>query len=194
MLYEMHITVDPETNLDNWIDFNQERGNKPLHIMLMDGDHPSQVMNALTFSGTDEEMRKWGAEELTQVAIAGFQAIRVKVEVPLDHSLPYAGLVKYYESHVKMLLPESQLPMLIAVTEALHVHASFNDLKMFDTGFMKAYLTRRFYGEDMFEAAEDLNRSYTEVLEMLPSVRMEKEAVIIDTNPGLDSGWAAQDD
>lgn len=189
MLYELHITSPDRHRQLEWDLLTYALGGKPLMIELDSGEHPLQMMNAFTFDGEIYMVDAWIADVLGAYSAKNFKIERTKLEIPLDHSSGYNSV--YFEAHVKMLLTEKEEMLLPAAAQASGMHVSCNTLKKCDASYAKWYLTRRVYGGDFRNAAVVLNDAYRRVLTFLPSVRMEAEAVIFDTNPGLDAGWAA---
>lgn len=212
MLYELHITVDPNSHLGDWQQFCTSRGYKPLLIDLhnraglVQPEHPTQMMFAAIFEGTDAEAKQWSAAT-TGLVSSEFRIIREKLEVPLDKSGSYEDSA-YFEMHAKALIdPECIGGNLRDSDDWL---ASRNMLFTHDQGFEKWYFTKRIYPDtDGFHmrvawdslydgfgaynwrnAALILNKAYTSLPEVVGGlVRMEMETVLHDTNPELDKGW-----
>ena len=191
MLFELHLTAAEadHARLDEWIELCEIAQIKPLLIKLDKGEHPRQMMMAAQFERPDVG----GAAQACSYyknffETRGFEIIREKLEIPLDHA---AGqLVSYYEMHVKALLGDVDVHSIDAACSWSESVASMNLLKEDDAGRQKWYLTRRTYFHDMFESSQIFDEAYARILRFIPTMRMEREAVLIDTNPELDLGWA----
>lgn len=208
MLYELHITINPDSNLREWELFCESKGYKPLLIELHDDQNaeqianPQQMMFAAIFEGTHEEAVKW-REATAGLVHKDFQIIRQKLEVPLDKSQPFVS-PPYYEIHVKALIDPECLGGNLRDAAHLNWRASRNALFTHDQGYEKWYFTKRFYPDkrglsERFSwwpyqwrsAATYFHTEYADCFNILGGVcRMEMEAVVMDTNPELDEGWA----
>jgi hypothetical protein len=209
MLYELHITVNPHSNLSHWQRWCSTRGYKPLLIDLLEVgegeqplEDPRQMMFAVTFEGTHEEAVQW-REATASLVSDEFQIIRDKLEVPLDKSLPFHSPA-YYETHVKALVDPECIGGNLRDAASFGWAASRNALFENDHGYEKWYYTKRFYPDkrglperdqwwpyNFRNAAIYFHREYADVSGVLGgTMRMEMEAVISDSNPDLDKGWA----
>lgn len=215
MLYELHLTTLPSVDHHAWIHFTKVQLSstaKPLLIELSGGQdehpywgepmHPVQVMTADTFVGEDEMALAWAFGQQNKVIEHGFPLVRAKLEVPLDKSGPYEGGVAYYETHVKSLIPPADVSRMVEVLAETGWHASQNVWYSDEDGLEKWYFTQRAYPEviethrgkddtpQRVLAGREFAESYNTLLTFnWHTVRMESEAVIIDTNPDLDRGW-----
>ena len=208
MLYELHITVDPASDLDKWKLFCHVYGLKPLLIELYDDEnaekieHPQQMMFAGVFEGTHEDAIRWRETTAERVS-EDFTIVRDKLEVPLDKSQPFTSPA-YFEMHVKALIDPACIGGNLREAAHLDWRASRNLLVKNDRGYEKWYFTKRFYPDKRglserfswwpFEwrnAATYFHTQYADCYNILGGVcRMEMEAVISDSNPDLDAGWA----
>jgi len=200
MLYELHLTTAPSADLGEWSRMWKTLDIKPLAIQVASDEgvpeNPFQVMMAAVFEGNDDEARDWvfGLEAIMEDK--GFDLVRSKIEVPLDKSVQYRPA--YYETHVKSLIQPAHTDEVILAAEDLGWKASTNVLFSHEAGLEKWYFTRRAYddGSDTFNylnIGHQFSKAFSELVNAdLPfhTVRMEKEAVIGDTNPGYDEGWA----
>lgn len=217
MLYELHLTVDPRTDIVAWGNWCVELGIKPLEIHLAEGEHPVQKMFATTFEGEDFEAFEWmqrliiaaehadyeydhlcydtiefGTGEIARMPeTPGFKVIRAKLEVPLDKSAQYT-MSPYHECHVKSLIRKDLVDTLVEVANRRDWSASTNVLFPETDGLQKWYFTKRDYRRaDYLRSAREFKEAFAELpTELFNAVRMESEAVIYDTNPALDHGWA----
>jgi hypothetical protein len=186
--FEYHITIDG--NLDEWVAFCHEQGIKPLDIRLTEGDCPRQLMCAHSFLSPTASLALGEAEHMLRCVRSNFAVKRLKLEAMLD-KIPEMGAgarVLYYEAHMKLILPPNSEADTHRLATRLELAASRNVL--YEGNEEKWYLTSRLPGgTDYQEAGMELTRRLAEVAEYRPTVRMEMEAVLIDTNPGLDNGW-----
>lgn len=194
MLYELHLTVEPTTDITAWSNWCESVGAKPLDIRLSGGNpnNPRQIMFAHVFKA-DTPAR--AADETNYLAnraeASGFNVIRRKLEVPLDKSSEFKFPV-YHECHVKALLhPSLVQPLVDAAAEAGWM-ASYNALYENVEGLQKWYFTQREYTLDYLAAG----RGFRDAFASLPktgfnTLRMECETVVMDSNSELDGGWAA---
>lgn len=222
MLYELHLTVDPTTDILAWGNWCVERGIKPLEIHLASkAASPVQKMFATTFQGTDSEAFIWMDDLIraaqnsdyeyddidysfdeqdaafqdfgTQVKrknTPGYKVIRAKLEVPLDKASKYTN-APYHECHVKSLIEPDNVGTLVKFAESLGWSASTNVLYPSADGLEKWYFTQRTYGEGYLDSAASFKDAFAALpTDAFQAVRMESEAVVYDTNPGLDKGWA----
>lgn len=197
MLFELHITVPADTDMERWVRFCEGRGAKPLDIRLHNPTHsdepanPRQIMFATTFEGSENQAYWWMQDWKKAVNDAGFPYERVKLEVPLDKS---AGAdVAYYESHVKALVYERDRHWALEAAGNDDWIASSNALYPKDEQQHKMYFTRRVTGDaDWRSAGDELMKAFqhSSFAAYCYTVRMESEAVIHDSNPDLDKGWA----
>jgi hypothetical protein len=194
MLYELHLTTDPDVCLADWIGWTNRAGQKALDIRLaaQDATNPRQIMTAGTYEGIDATAAEWVYNLQEEMLAAGFPIQRAKLEVPLDKSGPYIGRISYYEAHVKSLVPENRYPFLVKETHSLGWVVSYNALFEHQDGLRKVYLTKRRSGNDHYiDAGHKLSLAFSKLApSSFHTVRMESEAVIDDTNPMIDEGWA----
>lgn len=189
MLYELHITTAPDSDVTRWTAVCAALGIKPLVIELDEGEHTRQVMMAARFEGTSSEAVLWRRRLEDAFRAAGFILARVKMEVPLDKAADFERPC-YHEMHVKILCDEGLAHRLPAIAKATGLHLSRNALVPLDHGLGKWYLTARSYRVSYLEAGRVFGERLQALQHHIPSIRMEMETVISDTNPSLDDGWA----
>lgn len=188
-LYESHVTVGGGSP-EEWAALCEALGIKPLHIELATGDYREQLMCAAVFDGTLEAARAYTFGIEAAAEAHGFLVLRTKMETPLDkasESIAYA----YHEAHVKMLLRADEARTLADVADAAGMHLSRNLFQVDVDGLEKWYLTARAYDAYPRVAAVEFGRSFAVASARLPGMRMEMEAVISDSAPEMDTGWAA---
>lgn len=192
MLFELHLTVSPGTEIQSWSSWCDSVGAKPLEIHLA-GDkaaHPVQKMFAATMSGTNEEADAWTKTLQDDAVFNGFKVIRSKLEVPLDKAAEYESPA-YHEAHIKSLISPNLVSDVIKNAESHGWVSSTNILYPSVDGHEKWYFTKRAYGCSYLEAAD----AFREAFHNLPrggfhAVRMESETVVDDTYEALDAGWS----
>lgn len=190
MQYELHMTTAPDVDVDHWSALCAWLRTKPLLIRLATGESPRQVMMTGRHDGDDQSAATWRGNLHAAFGAAGFPIIREKMEIPLDKSGDYPAA--YYEAHIKMLLAEPEARALPDLADAVGLHLSTNELARTVDGREKWYLTARAYGVDLDDAAAGFGEKLAHVTSLgWHGVRMEMEAVLADSNPALDAGWAA---
>lgn len=190
LIYELHLTTTPDVDLDSWADACNELGVKPLDIRLHgeDIEHDRQIMFAGVFDGTEEKADYWVLYCQSFMESHGFSIERTKIEVPLDKSASYKEPV-YHEAHVKCLLTPDQADANLRLAAREEWVASYNALSMDYDGFAKWYFTQRRPGNWDYRDAGSFFSTMFSNFNPIGSVRMEKETVIYDSRPELDTGW-----
>lgn len=193
MLYELHLTVEPTTDINAWSNWCERYDAKPLDILLAGGNpnNPRQIMFAVVFEADAPNVAAAHVNDWTwAVESGGFNVIRSKLEVPLDKSAEFKFPV-YHECHVKSLIQvRNSEPIIQAAIEA-GWSASYNALFTHVDDLGKFYFTKREYTLDYLAAG----RGFRDAFASLPKVgfntlRMECETVVMDDNHELDEGWA----
>lgn len=129
----------------------------------------------------------------------GFRVVRAKLEVSAEHddvpaddaAAQQADKSRYFEHHVKLLLPpDSDLMSLQQLAEHHAGHLSRNALRQRDDDLQERFVTQRCHhvGRDTAQAAlqrllHDLTIARFNILET------EAEYVVYDSNLSLDAGW-----
>jgi hypothetical protein len=192
-LFEHHLTVDGQTDLRKWEQTCAMIDAKPLVIELgpdgKTGKHPRQMMWAVVTETDDPE--GWVTDLWTHAVERGHRFVRSKLETPLDKSANFDPA--YYEAHVKSLIPAAEAAEMVKACQDHGFVASRNALYPSTLGLEKWYFTLRSYdsGRDFVSAGADFARDFAWLTKLnWHTVRMEMEAVIFDTNPDLDRGWA----
>lgn len=193
MLYELHLTVSPGTDIDAWSQWCTAHDAKPLEIHLAgsrNSAHPIQKMFAATMSGTDDEAAEWAGGLQWDAEAFGFDVIRSKLEVPLDKAAEYTDPA-YHEAHIKSLIAPHMVGDVLKNAESLGWISSTNALYPSTDGHEKWYFTQRAYDCSYLDAADAFRSAFNTLPRSgFHAVRMESETVVIDSNEALDDGWA----
>lgn len=185
MLFEAHVTVEGE-NVSRWQEFCHERSVKPVLIQLSRGKFPTQLMCTAMHHGNEVSADDMVGQLMFDAKQAGFNCLRAKLERPLyDVSDPDA---EYAECHIKLLLNAEQSSVVHRVEEpGIFLSESLLGVT---PPVRKWYLTARTDANDVNITQGYFDEVLDRVKSRAPVVRMESEAVVYDTNPDLDSGWA----
>ena len=197
--FEYHITVSDgggggddaaAARLAAWA---AERGVKFTHIVLARGATMSQPMLTVRADGTAETVLADAHAMAGELHAAGFEVTRVKVEAS-----PFiAGLARtadrYFEHHVKLLLPPDVDETALADMVTPHgAHLSRNARRVREDGHAERFVTQRCYRTGTEGAVAELDR----LIETLSGaghamLSVEREYVVHDSNPAVDAGWIA---
>jgi len=184
--YEVHLTVqlngqEPEALAS----FAKEYGCRFLHLLLDAGTCPSQTMLSWRQSqGVDAALRR-SAILVAELERRGMASARIKVEA----EAVAAAEAEYFEAHFKLEFDEAQAPELARLAKELGAHMSRNARSRIG-GKQQHFLTAR------ERTGDQAQRSFDRVEAALKSggwrlLSVEREAVLYDSNFGLDEGWAA---
>ncbi|MFF4816446.1 hypothetical protein ACFY2K_17840 [Kitasatospora sp. NPDC001309] len=205
--FEVHLTVGPGAAdaLAAWADGH---GLKFTHILLERGTSPSQPMLTLRADGTLEEVAVLTARVRGRAERAGFTVLRAKIEAtPWAEGVPASdedaashGAGRYFEHHVKLLLPtgiRAADPARFAELTALAVrhgaHLSRNPRRTREDGRREWFVTQRCRlvgldtaGRRLDALLRDLAADGREV------ASVEREFVVVDSDETLDAGWITE--
>ncbi|TDD63305.1 hypothetical protein E1263_00925 [Kribbella antibiotica] len=145
-----------------------------------------------TFSQVEQLGREW-ADKFYR------RPVRVKIEaapwndgVPVDEAEAVDG--RYFEHHVKLLLPDEQLDPLTTLLAPHHAHLSRNARRQRPDGKHERFVTQRCHqagrnsSKPRLEAlVAALREAGYEILEI------EEEYVVLDSHEDLDTGWLEED-
>ncbi|MFD8708044.1 hypothetical protein ACFV1W_36615 [Kitasatospora sp. NPDC059648] len=205
--FEVHLTVGPGAAeaLAAWA---VGQGLKFTHILLERGASPSQPMLTLRAGGTLEEVTALTDRVGGRLGRAGFTVLRAKIEAtPWAEGVPASdedavphGAGRYFEHHVKLLLPApAGAPgsvgvaalTLLAVRHGAHL--SRNPRRVREDGRREWFVTQRCRlvgldtaGRRLEALLRDLAAGGHEV------VSAEREFVVVDSHEGLDAGWLTE--
>lgn len=170
---------------------------KHLQIELARGEHVAQPMTATVHRG---ELRQVQGEvhELARALVAdGFEVVRTKIEaLPRNRDLPETDEAaaaepgRYFEYHLKVVVPPGELEPVRAAAEAHGARLSRNARRTRPDGSHERYLTLRLPG--LGRASADARFAALEAaVEALPVTigRRVREYTVYDSNLALDRGW-----
>ncbi|MFJ9774436.1 hypothetical protein ACIRVF_24905 [Kitasatospora sp. NPDC101157] len=202
--FEVHLTVGPGAAeaLAAWADGH---GLKFTHILLERGASPSQPMLTLRADGTLAEVAALTDQVGGRLRRAGFTVLRAKIEAtPWAEGVPASdedavphGAGRYFEHHVKLLLPAPagapDTARLTALAVRHDAHLSRNPRRVREDGRREWFVTQRCRlvgldtaGRRLEALLRDLAADGHEV------VSAEREFVVVDSHEGLDAGWIAE--
>ncbi|MER7844152.1 hypothetical protein ABTZ03_09405 [Kitasatospora sp. NPDC096077] len=223
--FEVHLTVGPGAAeaLAAWAaGHGQGHGHdddhgprlKFTHILLDRGASPSQPMLTLRADGTLAEAAAVTARVGARLGRAGFTVLRAKIEAtPWAEGVPVSdedavshGAGRYFEHHVKLLLPApaptpSNVPgadpaRLAELTELAvrhGAHLSRNPRRVRADGRREWFVTQRCRlvgldtaGRRLAELLRDLAADGREI------TSVEREFVVVDSDGTLDAGWITE--
>ncbi len=192
MVHEAHLTLATSSGapsalhaLRGWLDAHALR---LTHVELSRGASPHQTMVTGSLPGsTDDAIRH--ARSMS-AGLAGLQIEISRIKLELPHSRPTAaGTALYLEHHVKVRSTPARLPELAALGAAQGAHVSRNPRRVLE-GCEERFLTQRFSGRDPRAAQRGLEALMQALARAsLPVIKVERECVVYDDNPGLDAGW-----
>ncbi|MFJ7279062.1 hypothetical protein [Kitasatospora sp. NPDC098663] len=209
----MHLTVEPGAAeaLAGWA---EGHGLKFTHILLARGAAPSQPMLTLRANGSLDEVAAATSGTTGRLARAGFTVLRTKIEatpwaagVPVsdEDALPH-GARRYFEHHVKLLLPDplptadladladpARLADLAELAVHHGAHLSHNPRRIRDDGRREWFVTQRCRLVGLSTAGRRLEA----LLQGLAAdgrevVSVEREFVAVDSDEALDEGWISE--
>ncbi|MEY9856265.1 hypothetical protein ABH935_001869 [Catenulispora sp. GAS73] len=193
--FEFHITVsgDDAAGLAAWAG---ERGVKFTHIVLARGETVSQPMLTLPGAGTVAAVLADAEAMAGELREAGFQVTRVKVESsPFADGVPVTAEQavddKYFEHHVKLLLPPGVDEAALADLVMPHgAHLSRNARRVRDDGRAERFVTQRCHRVGTDTAVADLDQLIATLHDAGHElVSVEREYVVHDSSPAVDAGW-----
>jgi len=172
-------------------------GVKHIQIELSHGEHVTQPMTATVHRG---ELREVQGEVhgLARALLAdGFEVVRTKIEaLPRNRDLPETDAAaaaepgRYFEYHLKVVVPPGGLEPVRAAAEAHGARLSRNPRRTCPDGGHERYLTLRLPG--LGRASADARFAALEAaIEALPVTigRRVREYTVYDSNLALDRGW-----
>lgn len=198
---ETHITVAPVLpeqwgSLQDWAVWNAA---KCTWIELAAGKTLCQPMVSWRGRGTLVEEQSLCADRMERLRERGLNPVRAKIEcAPHLAGVPQADAdwsaveaSRYFEHHVKLLLPEgSDLGALTSLVRKHGGHLSRNAFRCRPDGQSERFITQRFRRCGRATAAAGLGL-LIESLRLADHliVDVESEYVIYDSREALDAGW-----
>ncbi|MER7704045.1 hypothetical protein ABTX81_14215 [Kitasatospora sp. NPDC097605] len=201
--FEVHLTVRPGAAeaLAAWA---ADHGLKFTHILLARGAAPSQPMLTLRATGPLREVAATAARTARQLDGAGFAVLRTKIEAtPWAHGVPASdadatahGPARYFEHHVKLLLPgPAPAPALADLAVRHDAHLSHNPRRVREDGHHEWFVTQRCRRVGLATAGHRLDALLADLTadgHRIASV--EREFVAVDSHEALDAGWLTEHD
>jgi hypothetical protein len=190
--FEYHLTVSGDdaaaAGLAAWA---AQRGVKFTHILLARGKTVSQPMLTVRADGTAESVLADASAMAGELRAVGFEVTRVKVEAsPFIDGLARTA-DRYFEHHIKLLLPPSIDESALADVVTPHgAHLSRNARRIREDGRAERFVTQRCYRTGTAGAVAELDR----LIEALRDaghtmLSVEREYVVYDSDPAVDAGW-----
>ncbi|MEU3465498.1 hypothetical protein ABZ721_36865 [Streptomyces sp. NPDC006733] len=201
---ETHLTVVcPDTQADRLASWAAARELGFVHIVLARGRTRSQCMVNLVGAGSADAHGR-AAERVTDDLTAdGFSVARLKTEAapwaegvpPDDVTAAAQDPARYFEHHVKLLLPAGQDRALLEELVLPHTaHVSWNARRVRGDGQVERFVTQRCHGVGRTTAAARLSALLRTLhATTFPVLEVEREFVVRDTHLGLDDGWIGQE-
>lgn len=195
--FELHLTAS-EYEVEKLRAFATEHGLKFSHIMLDRGANTSQPMITVRGSGELVEQMELGKQWAKRMGAGGIGCRRIKVEAAPDNvGVPQhdADAVdgRYFEHHVKLLLPDDDLARrveLTRLTEPHHGRLSRNARRQRADGTHERFVTQRCHGEGRVNARARLDALLAALRETgYPILQIEEEYVAYDSSIRWDAGW-----
>lgn len=201
--FEVHVTV-PAHAADKLAVFAAQRGLKFVHIVLDRGAYASQPMLTLTGRGTLAEQHAVVDRRERELREAGIYPCRSKIEaapwctgVPQsDEEAAAEPAGRYFEHHIKVLLPSVTVPDLVVLTDLVAPHGarlSRNARRERADGAQERFVNQRCHGVGVTTAKRRL-AALVEALRAAgyETVAVEQEYVVFDSGLHCDQGWLSQ--
>ncbi|MEN3612398.1 nucleotidyl transferase AbiEii/AbiGii toxin family protein [Plantactinospora sp. ZYX-F-223] len=201
--FEIHITVHAQ-QAEKLAAFAADHGVKFLHIVLDRGAFASQPMLTLTGRGTLDEQRAAVQRWQQELRGAGMYPCRSKIEAaPWCTGVPQSDQEaasepggRYFEHHVKLLLPAPTVADLLTLTGLVTPHdarLSRNARRERADGAQERFVTQRCHGVGLRTAKQRLDA----LVEAIRSagheiVSVEQEYVVFDDHLSHDQGWLTE--
>jgi len=196
--FEAHVTVRcAEGDGPRFATTCDRLGVKHIQIELAAGEHASQPMTATVHRGELREVQD-EVHALGRALVAdGFEVVRTKIEaLPRNRDLPETDAAaaaepgRYFEYHLKVVVPPGEIEPLRAAASAHGARLSRNARRVRADGSHERYLTLRLPG--LGRASADARFAALEAtIEALPVTigRRVREYTVYDSNLALDGGW-----
>ncbi|GAA1600392.1 hypothetical protein GCM10009828_028290 [Actinoplanes couchii] len=166
-------------------------GAKYTRIVLDRGVTADQPMLSWLTGGTAAEAELSARRTAADLQEAGFPVTRLKVEAAASSQEAPAADGRYFEHHVKLLLPPgAEVEAVREVALRHNARLSRNARRIRPDGIRERFVTQRCHRGDRTEAAEALAALVTALTTQGWEIaEVEEEFVLIDDNPTLDAGW-----
>lgn len=199
--FETHLTLalDPAHPIDTLRAFAEQVSLKFTHILLDNGQTPSQPMLTRHAPGPLSLELAEVAKLTRALADRKFDVTRVKIEIAADNpcvpqSIDQARASapdRYFEHHIKLLLGQrTEMTVLQDLARRHDAHLSRNALRTRDDGQQERFLTQRWYQVNRPTARLHLDALLNELAQRnYQIIDIEEEYVIYDSNQSIDAGW-----
>ncbi|MER7441587.1 nucleotidyl transferase AbiEii/AbiGii toxin family protein [Micromonospora avicenniae] len=198
--FEIHITAHAH-HAEKLSAFATQHDVKFVHIVLDRGAYVSQPMLTLTGQGTLTDQHAAVQRWQRELRDAGIYPCRSKIEaapwcVGVPQSDEQAAVEpggRYFEHHVKLLLPGTAVADLVALTDLVAPHGarlSRNARRELTDGAQERFVNQRCHGVGLATARRRLD----ELVETLRAAgheptAVEQEYVVFDSDLHHDHGW-----
>ncbi|MDO8466701.1 MAG: hypothetical protein Q7S83_01015 [bacterium] len=189
MDFELHITVDPPTEIEKWTKFCKANEIKPVLVELSKGQYPIQMMCAVNLQCGFVKMEDYITKLEEDVRKAGFTIMRTKLECRLGEMATLFPQTIYHETHFIFGLQPDQVKTFMKLSDDLNMAWSRNLLPRED-GLLKYYLTQRISDGMSPRIAEMIfAEKLTAAKKVLPVRSVHLESAIFDRGRYIDRGW-----
>lgn len=155
-----------------------------LHVLLDTGTHASQPMLSWRQGAGIATALQRAAELAQTIEDQGMKLLRIKIEAKLEVAVD----ARYFEAHFKVELDDGKAPELQPLARELGVHLSRSAFAR-SAGKEQRFLTAR--QDTLAGALVSFERVETALISRGWRVlSVEREAVLYDSNLGLDNGWS----
>lgn len=190
--FELHLTGS-EWQVDELAAFAEQYQLKFTHIELQRGEMPSQPMLTIGASGTIDEVRAAAESWRARMLQADLYVVRVKIEAaPWNEGVPQtddeADPERYFEHHVKLLLPAKWHVAVFTTVERHNAHVSRNARRVREDYKEERFVTQRCFGVGR-ETAKAQLKALLEDLKQFEVLEIEEEYVVDDDALHVDKGW-----
>lgn len=195
-LYEIHITVRSDGEIEQFRECCAELEVKPLVVQLANGEVPDDVMTSSSIRCTPSELRDECMRILIGLEVMGWRTVRCKVETPPFHN-KVVGLkpedilpTQYFEAHLPVRIANAQQHRNLSVfCKAFGIHMSANAFKVNDD-IRTVMATIRSTAWDAAEFKRNVDAAVTILTEMKCDVETPVvEFAIFDSNRSHDDEW-----
>ncbi|MFD6636370.1 nucleotidyl transferase AbiEii/AbiGii toxin family protein [Micromonospora chalcea] len=198
--FEIHVTAQPHAT-EALSAFAARHGLKFVHIVLDRGAYASQPMLTVTGRGTLAQQEATAQRWHDELRAAGVHVSRTKIEAaPWCAGVPRSDEQaaaepdgRYFEHHVKLLLPAPTVAQLLALTDLVEPHGarlSRNARRERADGVQERFVTQRCRGVGLTTAERRLADLVAAVSAAgFEVAAVEQEYVVFDSSPVCDYGW-----
>ncbi|MFB6721097.1 nucleotidyl transferase AbiEii/AbiGii toxin family protein [Kribbella sp. NPDC056345] len=188
--FEIHLTFQASDPAN--ADVAVQHGLKYSEIVLERGRVPVQPMVTVaaqgTFAQVEQLSREWADRFYRRPVRVKIEAAPWNAGVPVEDTEAVRG--RYFEHHVKLLLPNDSLDLLAALLAPHHAHLSRNARRRRTDGKHERFVTQRCHQVGRNTSKPQLEALVTTLREAgYDILEIEEEYVVLDTHEDLDTGW-----